>query len=96
MNLRQYAKGQECMIRLPGCSFDNEQTVLCHLRFPSTGMSTKERDVFGAWGCHHCHMIVDGQAPPPEGWTKEAVLIAFYEAVFRTQEQLIKDGMLRY
>lgn len=95
MNLRQYARAQECMIRLPGCSFDTDETVLAHIRLPGTGIGTKELDIFGAWACDHCHSIVDGRRRL-EGWTTEQIQIAFFEGILRTQAELKRYGVLRW
>ena len=95
MNLRKYAKNKPCLIRLPGCSFDSEQTVLCHLRTVSTGMGKKAPDLLGAWGCANCHDIVDGRRDI-EGWTHTQIYAAFLEATIRTQEWLIKEEIVRW
>ena len=99
MNLRKYAQGNPCMIRLPGCSANPEETVLCHYRDSSTGFGRKEPDLIGAWGCASCHAAVDGRRRVVDGngeWTREAVQIAFQEAIFRTQRELIKDNKIKW
>lgn len=95
-NLREYAQGQPCMIRLPGCRFNGETTVLCHHRGVDTGMSQKEPDVIGAWGCEHCHAVIDGREAIPKGWTRDQIKEAFTDGIFRTQKQLVKDGILTW
>ena len=52
MNLREYARGKPCMIRLPGiCNRDNTTTVLCHERISGlSGAGLKAPDFFAAWG----------------------------------------------
>lgn len=96
MNLRKYAKGKPCMIRLPGCHYNDETTVLCHHRGPSTGMGAKEPDVIGAWGCCNCHSLVDGRSVLPEGWTRENVKNAFADGILRTIKMLVNDGVLKW
>jgi Protein of unknown function (DUF1364) len=50
MNLRKLAKGMECQVRLPGCNFDPETTVLAHYRLAGTcGIGIKPPDLLGAW-----------------------------------------------
>jgi hypothetical protein len=94
-SLRKKASGQECMIRLPGCSYNPEETVLAHIRTSGTGMSKKEPDLLGAWACRSCHDIVDGRAKIPIGMSTQDVVIAFYDGVFRTQRALIKQGIIK-
>lgn len=59
--LTDYAKGKECLIRIPEvCSFNDEQTVPCHvplMDYHGTGM--KMEDWFYAFGCHNCHDACD-------------------------------------
>lgn len=98
MNLRKYAKGQECQIRLPECDPgpDNETVVLCHNRNSETGTGMKEPDLLGAWGCHSCHDIVDGKTRPPDGFEGRDIDIAFFEAILRTQKILIQRGIVNW
>ena len=91
-NLRAEAKGRDCQIRVPGvCSGDNRTVVLCHL--PGAGMGRKHHDLHGAWGCYQCHAVVDGhqkcQYPP------ELLRLWLHEAVIRTQQILIDEGVIR-
>jgi hypothetical protein len=101
MNLRKYAQGKPCQIRLPGCidSPGHETTVLCHWRDSSTGMGQKENDLLGAWGCHSCHAVVDGRNGLRK-WTVEhgeaGVKLAMLEAVLRTQKELVKAGIIKW
>lgn len=91
MNLREYARGKECQIRLPGCSYNPEETILCHHRNSSTGMGQKAHDLQGAWGCKHCHDIVDGRKQPPPGWEGRDVELAFFEGIMRTQSEILRE-----
>ncbi len=90
-NLRKYAAGKPCQIRIPGvCNGDPNTTVLCHLRLAGiTGTAQKSPDLLGAWGCSACHAETEGNADP-------AVRLDFYEGIFRTQYQLIKAGIIRW
>ena len=89
MNLRKLAKGRDCLIRIPGvCNADPETTVGCHFRLSGlSGMGIKPADLFIAWGCSACHAYVDGHK---DGDTQ----LAFALGVFRTQNQLLKEGYL--
>lgn len=94
MNLRDYAKGQECQCRLPGvCNFRSDTTVLAHLRMPGiTGAGQKAPDELGAWCCSSCHDEIDRRSITLE---TDFVRMCFYEAIFRTQYQLIKQGKIK-
>lgn len=84
---RKAAKGQPCLIRLPGCApgADNETVVLCHYALSDiSGAALKSPDDLAAFGCWHCHGVVDGRLPVPAGYTRDTVRLAFAEAVFRT------------
>lgn len=84
---RRAAYDQPCMIRLPGCNGGGDTSCLCHYRLPDyCGTGIKPPDSMGAIGCNHCHDIVDGRAPLPDGYTREGVRLAHAEGVMRTQE----------
>ena len=82
---RQAAKGQPCLIRLPGCLHDATTTVLCHYPLPGvSGMGLKSPDILGAFGCANCHAVVDGRMARPAGYTRNDVRLAHAEGVMRT------------
>lgn len=62
-DLRKLARGQPCLVRLPGCDGGGETTVLAHLRMPGyCGTGIKPDDLaFGAWCCARCHAKIDGR-----------------------------------
>jgi hypothetical protein len=95
--IRQSARGELCQIRIPGCSHNPEETVLCHANGSAAGkgMWQKAPDYLGAYGCYRCHQIVDGQRPAPEGWSRDDVRLAFADGVFRTQRLLEEKGLLK-
>lgn len=91
MNLRKLARGRPCMVRIPKvCNFNPETTVLAHLN--GAGMGRKAHDLHGAWTCAACHQWLDG------GFSREASKnvrdLYHLEAVIRTQEALIEEGLL--
>lgn len=94
MNLRDYAKGKPCLIRIPGaCNHDPATTVLAHIRMPGiTGGGQKAPDILGAWACESCHARVDGRVKST--WTYNELSLMHLEGVMRTQYQLIKEGKL--
>lgn len=84
MNLRRDAIDRECQIRLEGCT--TAPCCLAHFRLIGiSGMGLKPPNEIGAWSCHHCHTIVDTDKSPE-------VQLDFAHGVFRTQNQLIKEG----
>lgn len=89
MNLRNYARGMPCMIRMPGvCNGDPDTTVLCHLRMSGiSGMGMKANDLLGAWGCSACHKYVDTHGI--DGRT------ALLEGMARTQALILDRGLVK-
>ena len=88
MNLRDFARGRNCQIRLPGvCNFNPETTVLAHVRLVGlSGMGMKVDDRIGAHACSACHAHVDSH--------KDAeTQVSFYQGVFRTQQIVINHGL---
>ena len=82
---RKAAKGQPCMIRLPGCTGGGDTTVLAHYRlagYCGTGIKPDD-DVFGAWACANCHDAADGRRNC--GLPKVEVRLAHAEGCMRTQ-----------
>lgn len=94
MNLRKYAQGKPCMIRLPGiCNRDNATTVLCHERvIDLSGAGIKAPDFFAAWGCSCCHDVVDGRID--KGLTYEQRRLALSDGVRATQVCLLNAGIV--
>jgi hypothetical protein len=94
MNLRNEAKGRECMVRLPCCNGDPATTVLAHYRLlPYCGTGIKPDDfVFGAWCCSSCHDATDRRNRDLDN---DFVRLAHAEGVMRTQLALIKEGVIR-
>ena len=60
--LRQSAKGQECMMRIPGiCSHNPETTVLAHEN--GGGLALKHDDLRATFACSACHKYYDNHKP---------------------------------
>lgn len=80
------------MVRLPGiCSGDPEETVLAHVRLAGiSGAGLKSSDVLGAWACSRCHEVTERCK------ADDAIQRAFYEGVIRTQNELIKYGVIKW
>lgn len=94
MNLRNSARGQDCLIRVPGyCLFMPETVVLCHYRIAGiSGIGMKSPDLLGAFGCSACHAVVDGQQQ--SHFTREELRLMLAEGVFRTQLVWLDSGIL--
>lgn len=90
-NLRKLARGQECMVRAPGCNYDPETTVLAHLN--GAGMGRKDDDLFGAWCCNACHNLVDGAVKTE--YANTTIELWHYQGVIRTQRELLRLGVLK-
>jgi hypothetical protein len=91
--LRKLAKGQPCMVRIPHvCNYDPATTVLAHYRLSGiSGIGMKSPDEIGAWCCSACHSAIDaGHAD----YSRDELKLYHAEGVFRTQAQLIKDGVI--
>jgi hypothetical protein len=63
MNLRQFARGQDCQVRIYGvCNYNPETTVLAHIRLGGVaGMGQKPPDLAGVFACSACHDVLDGR-----------------------------------
>ena len=58
--LRKAARGQRCVLGLPGiCNFNPETVVLAHLRDETFGRGIKADDTSGLHLCSDCHRAVD-------------------------------------
>lgn len=82
---RKAARGQRCMVRLPGCDGGGETTVLAHYRlagYCGTGVKPDD-DVFGAWACVNCHDAIDGRRNT--GLPRVELRLAHAEGCMRTQ-----------
>lgn len=60
-DLRQLARGQACMVRIPGvCNHNPETTVLAHIRRGGVaGAGQKPPDTCAVWACSACHDAID-------------------------------------
>ena len=92
-DLRKYARGKPCKVRLEGCDGGGETTSLAHYSLIGiSGRGLKSPDLIGAWCCAPCHRLVDGQEHMAN-LTRDDVRLALAEGVFRTQYELIKTGI---
>ena len=93
--LRQFAKGQECTLRLPSiCNFDSETVVLCHVKPAGFGMMAgKPNDLHGVHACSACHQFIDGIYVTTD-WSREAVEAELFRALYETQCRVIRAGLV--
>ena len=93
--IRKSARGQQCQIRLVGiCNHNPETVVLAHYRMAGTcGMGMKPSDIQAAYACSRCHDASDGRLKTE--YTHEELQTAFADGVMRTQQILIKQGLLK-
>ena len=90
--LRKSARGQACLVRLPGvCNFNPETTVLAHLG--GGGMGRKQPDLFGAFCCSNCHANIDGAVKSI--FNKDYLRMAFLEGMVRTQLYWLENGLVK-
>lgn len=97
------ANGAPCTLRVssfyPGhrCA-DPSTVVACHISSVGRGMSTKDTDLGVAFGCAHCHAIVDRIDRQRANYIAEKWPSAFiwrvHEAVMETQAILIDQGVI--
>jgi hypothetical protein len=94
--ITESARGEECQIRMPGCSFNREQTVWAHANGSAAGkgIGMKSPDLLGAYACFNCHRVVDGQMKPPLGWTRDDVRLAFWEGHARSILKLMEKNLI--
>ena len=97
MNLRKYAQGQNCMIRLAGvCNHDPATTVLAHLNMIGiSGRGLKAPDFLGSWACSNCHQAHTTLEFNGAQFAREFIQLAFLEGMARTQYELIKRGIIK-
>lgn len=84
--LRESARGQHCLVRLPGCNHTTITTVLAHLN--GAGIGIKHDDLFGAFACSNCHDEIDGRTLR---LPRDVVILGFFWGMQRTQ-QFWKDS----
>jgi hypothetical protein len=92
-NLRKEARGRECQIRIPGyCNGNSETTIPAHLN--GGGMGMKVSDLQIAWSCSVCHDVVDGRISTR--WDSADLKLWHQDGVFRTQQILEDEGVIKY
>lgn len=95
MNLREYARGQDCQVRIPFvCNRDPATTVLAHIRLAGiTGVGMKAPDLLGAWSCSACHDAIDYRSKTD--FAPEFLRQCHLEGMARTIAILTAEGIIR-
>lgn len=75
------ARGQDCTLRLDGCSFNPEETIAAHVGI-RRGMAIKCGDNMVVFGCGSCHSQIDGA-------NRKKLALDILRAVEETQEILM-------
>lgn len=91
--IRDSARDQPCMVRLAGiCNFNPSTTILAHIRI-NTGIGIKSSDLMASYCCSNCHDEIDRRTCKIK--SLESVKLAHYEGVFRTQQILLDEGLVK-
>ena len=91
--LRHSARGQECLVRIPGhCNFDPSTTILAHLG--GGGMGVKKSDLFGSFCCSACHDVLDGRVRSK--LSKDELELMHRQGVERTQSYWLDNFMVTF
>jgi hypothetical protein len=92
--LRASARGQECLVRIPGvCNRNPETVVLAHLN--GGGMGMKTHDIHGSYCCSSCHDMLDGRVSrSSHEYTGPELKLMHYEGIKRTQDYWLSIGMV--
>ncbi len=98
------AKGEACTLNFNGCLGKHPSVVACHSPYHQhgKGMGNKSHDIFVAFGCQHCHDILDGRKHiKPDEWAVSTDIWAqfkwnkFHDGMAETQIRLIEKGVLK-
>lgn len=92
------ANGQDCQVRLDFvCDAVPDTVIFAHLPYGGlSGTGMKARNIFGAYCCHACHMVIEKQTPLPINFKDHnEVLVYAYQGMLRTQEIMISKGLIK-
>lgn len=94
--IRDSARGEECLVRIPGCPGDPAMTIWSHapLKAAGKGLGIKALDPCGAYCCTYCDAVIDGQRPTPPGYTREQALQDWFFGHMRSLVRLRQKGLL--
>lgn len=91
--IRDSARGERCLMRLPGCPDNPEMTIWSHARAQRAGkgMGIKSLDLCGCYACTYCDAVYDGQHRTPE--QRVAIELAWHEAHLESLVRLRQKGL---
>lgn len=94
--IRDSARNEECLVRIPGCPGDPAMTIWSHatLKAADKGLGLKALDLCGAYACTYCDAVVDGQRRPPPGYTREEALRDWFFGHMRSLVRLRQKGLV--
>jgi len=91
--LRQSARDQECLVRIPGiCNHNPETVILAHVGSES-GTAMKCSDLEAAYCCSACHSAIDGQIRTQ--FKKIELDLWAKEGAERTRKMWVDNGWLK-
>jgi hypothetical protein len=89
--IRESARGENCLVRIPGvCNWDSATVVLAHLGGGGYGM--KSPDYLGAYCCSACHDALDGRVPSE--YSRQRLTAYHWHGIGRTLKILVEKGLL--
>lgn len=84
--IRNSARNEDCSLRVSQNCQDGETVVFCHLNTPFKGVALKSPDLFGVYGCYHCHLLLDSSKVDYQDQLR---------ALFETQKKLLDKGLIQ-
>lgn len=95
-DLRQFARGQECTLRLEGvCNHDPETTVLAHIvRKGHSTMGGKPHDLSAVHACSACHDVIDGRNNVC--FFNDGLELAKFNAILETIDRAVNAGLVEF
>ena len=99
MNLRKFAQGQSCTLRLIDdngiriCNGNNDSVVLCHIRMGGVaGTGQKPNDLIGVHACSACHDRLDGRRTDDVSSLDRDILRALCQTLDRVGKKIEKNN----
>ena len=91
--LRQSAKNQDCLVRIPGiCNHNHETVILAHVGSDKV-MGGKCSDLEAAYCCSACHSCIDGATKTE--FTRTELSLWAKEGAERTRKMWVDNGWLK-
>jgi hypothetical protein len=95
VNLRQKARGRDCVVRIPlVCNRDPATTVLAHLKRGGWCGTVKPPDLCAVWACSACHDVIDGRVHTM--YTREQIDAILLGALCRQLVIYVQAGTVKW